>query len=103
MNNACIVRVGDLHEYTDKDWDEAMNTNIRSMFYSTKYAYDHLRNNPRSDIVNVGSINSFVGQASTPGYTTSKHGVHGGSRQAAGVLGDRWSILDSRLAATAGG
>lgn len=88
VNNACIVQVGDLHECTDKDWDEAMNTNIRPMFYSTKYAYDDLRNNPRSDIVNVGSINSFVGQASIPVFTTSKHDVHGGSRQATGVLGD---------------
>ena len=43
----------------------------------------HLRKNDRSYVVNVGSISSFIGQSSTPGYTTSKHAVLGLSRSIA--------------------
>ena len=39
--------------------------------------------NARGYIVNVGSISSFVGQASTPAYTTSKHAVLGLTRSIA--------------------
>ena len=60
-----------------------MAVNVKSMFFATKHALAHLRNNRRSYIVNVGSISSFVGQASTPVYTTSKHAVLGLTRSIA--------------------
>ena len=46
-------------------------------------AFRYLRRNPRSYVVNVGSISSFVGQASTPAYTASKAAVLGLSRSIA--------------------
>jgi len=46
--------------------------NVKSIFLSIKHGLAHLRKNPRSYVVNVGSISSFVGQAGTPAYTTSK-------------------------------
>jgi NAD(P)-dependent dehydrogenase (short-subunit alcohol dehydrogenase family) len=60
-----------------------MAVNVKSMFLATKYAMPHLRKNRRSYIVNVGSISSFVGQADTPVYTTSKHAVLGLTRSIA--------------------
>src|SRR5213078_1812296 len=42
-----------------------------------KYAIPHLRRNKRGYVVNIGSISSFVGQALTPVYTTSKHAIVG--------------------------
>ena len=53
------------------------------MFYAFKHAYPHLKQRSRSYVVNVGSISSFVGQASTPAYTTSKHAVLGLTRSIA--------------------
>ncbi len=75
VNCAGIVHVGLLHEYDDADWDRLMAVNVKSIFYSLKYGLPHLRENPHSYIVNVGSISSFVGQAATPAYTTSKGAV----------------------------
>ena len=53
------------------------------MFLATKHALPHLRKNRRGYIVNVGSISSFVGQAQTPIYTTSKHAALGLTRSIA--------------------
>ncbi len=77
VNNAGMVHVKPLHEYNDREWDRVMNVNIKSMFYAFKFALPHLRRAGRGWIVNVGSISSFVGQALTPVYTTSKHAIVG--------------------------
>ncbi|MDC0935852.1 SDR family NAD(P)-dependent oxidoreductase [Pirellulales bacterium] len=83
VNNAGMVDIRQLHEYDDAQFDGVMAVNLKSMFYAFKHAYAHLRKQPRSYVVNVGSISSFVGQASTPVYTTTKHAVLGLSRSIA--------------------
>jgi len=75
INNAGIVHVKLLHETTEEEWDELMAVNVKSIFFSLKHSIEHLRRNDRSYVVNLGSISSFVGQANTPGYTTSKGAV----------------------------
>jgi len=75
VNCAGIVHVAQLHEYEESDWDRLMAVNLRSIYLSVRYGLDYLRKNDRSYIVNVGSISSFVGQASTPAYTASKGAV----------------------------
>lgn len=77
VNNAGMVHVKALHKYTAREWDHVMNVNVKSMFFALKHALPHLRRAGRSWIVNVGSISSFVGQALTPVYTTSKHAIVG--------------------------
>lgn len=77
INCAGIVRIGLLHETDTRDWRRVLDVNVTSIFYSTKHAMPHLRKQRRSYIVNVASISSFVGQASTPAYTTSKFAVVG--------------------------
>jgi NAD(P)-dependent dehydrogenase (short-subunit alcohol dehydrogenase family) len=83
VNNSGMVDVRLLHEYTSEGWDRVMDVNLKSMFYAFKHAYPHLKRRPRSYVVNVGSISSFVGQASTPVYTTSKHAILGLTRSIA--------------------
>ncbi|MEO2012804.1 MAG: SDR family NAD(P)-dependent oxidoreductase [Fuerstiella sp.] len=75
VNCAGIVHVGALHEYSEADWDQLMGINVKSIFFSLKYALPHLRRNERSYMINVGSISSLVGQRATPAYTTSKGAV----------------------------
>jgi len=77
VNNAGMVHVKALHQYTAREWDHVMDVNVKSMFFALKHALPHLRRAGRSWIVNVGSISSFVGQALTPVYTTSKHAIVG--------------------------
>ncbi len=75
INNAGIVDVKMLHEYTVEDWDWVMDLNVRSIFLAFKYAFPYLKEHENSYVVNLGSISSFVGQDSTPVYTTSKGAV----------------------------
>ena len=75
VNNAGIVDVRMLHEYTETQWDHVMDVNVKSIFFAFKHAFPYLRGNERSYVVNVGSISSFVGQSGTPVYTTSKGAV----------------------------
>ena len=82
VNNAGMVQVKMLHDCTEADWELVMGVNVKSMFLATKHALPHLRRTG-SCIVNVGSISSFVGQAKTPIYTTSKHAVLGLTRSIA--------------------
>jgi NAD(P)-dependent dehydrogenase (short-subunit alcohol dehydrogenase family) len=77
VNNAGMVHVKPLHEFTEREWDQVMDVNVKSMFFAVKHAISHLRRSGRGYIVNVGSISSFVGQALTPVYTTTKHAVVG--------------------------
>jgi NAD(P)-dependent dehydrogenase (short-subunit alcohol dehydrogenase family) len=83
VNNAGMVDVRLLHDYSGAQWDRLMNVNLKSMFFSFKHALPHLRKQSRSWVVNVGSISSFVGQARTPVYTTSKHAIVGLSKSIA--------------------
>ena len=83
VNSAAIVKPGFLHELSEEDWDQLMSVNVKGMFLSIKHGIPHLRKNNRSYMVNIASISSFVAQADTPAYTTSKYAVLGLSRSIA--------------------
>ena len=75
INCAGIFHVCPLHEYSSADWDSLMGVNLKSVFFSFKFGWPHLRTHRRSYMVNVGSIGSFTGQELTPSYNTSKAAV----------------------------
>jgi NAD(P)-dependent dehydrogenase (short-subunit alcohol dehydrogenase family) len=83
VNCAGIVHVKLLDEYSDQEWDQLMGVNVKSIFYSVKHGIRYLRKRSPSYMVNIASISSFVGQAKTPAYTTSKHAVLGLTRSIA--------------------
>ncbi len=83
VNNAGMVLVKPLHETTEAEWDAQMGVNLKSIFFAVKHALPFLRQRPRSQVVNIASVSSFVGQAGTPVYTTSKHAVIGLTRSIA--------------------
>ncbi len=75
INNAAVSGTGLLHEMTEQEWDRQMNVNVKSIFFSVKHGLEHLAKHEYSYIVNIGSISSYVGQESTPIYTTTKGAV----------------------------
>ncbi|MBV7327612.1 SDR family oxidoreductase [Chloroflexi bacterium TSY] len=80
VNCAGIVQVTPLHESSEAEWDHLMGVNVKSIFLSLKHGIEYMRRGARSYVVNIGSVSSFVGQANTPAYITSKHAVLGLSR-----------------------
>ena len=75
VNCAGIVQVKLLHELEEADWDRLMDINVKSIFLSLKYGVAHLTKHPRSYVVNIGSVGSFISQSSTPAYIASKGAV----------------------------
>ena len=79
VNNAGIE--GQLSKITDlseDDWDKVMNINLKGIFLSMKYeARAMTKQGKGGAIVNVGSVNSFLGFPTGSAYVTSKHGLVG--------------------------
>ncbi|MGX8679225.1 MAG: 2-dehydro-3-deoxy-D-gluconate 5-dehydrogenase KduD [Sphaerochaetaceae bacterium] len=78
VNNAGTIRRADSTEYTEKDWDEVMNVNIRSLFFLTqKVGKQMIDKNIKGKIINTASLLSFQGGIRVPAYTASKSAVRG--------------------------
>ena len=76
-NNAAVLKSAPLTETTQEVWDEIMEVNLRGTFFGCKHAIPALEASGRGgSIINVGSINSFVGERLLTAYVCSKGGVH---------------------------
>ena len=75
INNAAILGIKMLHEFSSEEWDLQMDVNLKAFFLSFKYAYPYLKRHDSSYVVNMGSVNSYVGQAKTPVYNSSKGAI----------------------------
>ncbi len=61
---------------TEAEWDQLMGVNVKSIFFSIKHGVvPHLLKHKRSYVTTIGSIGSFISQAKTPAYITSKGAV----------------------------
>jgi 2-deoxy-D-gluconate 3-dehydrogenase len=78
VNNAGIIRRADILEFTEKDWDDVMNVNLKSLFFLSQEAARQMAKQGRGGkIINVASMLSFQGGIRVPSYTSSKSGVAG--------------------------
>ena len=79
VNNAGIEgRFAGIVELAEEDWDAVLDINLRGMFLCLKYEATAMLNcGNGGSIVNVGSINSFLGFPTGAAYVTSKHGLIG--------------------------
>ncbi|SFO95415.1 2-deoxy-D-gluconate 3-dehydrogenase [Cohaesibacter marisflavi] len=100
VNNAGIIRREDAIEFTEKDWDDVMNINIKSVFFlSQAVAKQFVAQGEGGNIVNVASMLSFQGGIRVPSYTASKSGVMGVTR----LLANEWAKHDINVNAIAPG
>ncbi len=78
VNNAGIIRREDAIAFTEKDWDDVMNINIKTVFFfSQAVAKQFIAQGTGGKIVNIASMLSFQGGIRVPSYTASKSGVKG--------------------------
>jgi 2-deoxy-D-gluconate 3-dehydrogenase len=81
VNNAGIIRRAPLLEFTEKDWDDVMNINIRTLFFLSQAACRVMVKQGRGGkIINTASMLSFQGGILVPSYTASKSAVMGLTR-----------------------
>ena len=81
VNNAGIIRRADALDFTEADWDEVMNVNLKTVFMLSQALARLLVAAGRpGKIVNIASVLSFQGGIRVASYTASKHGVLGITR-----------------------
>ncbi|RZJ19700.1 MAG: 2-dehydro-3-deoxy-D-gluconate 5-dehydrogenase KduD [Brevundimonas sp.] len=78
VNNAGIIRRADAVDFTEQDWDDVMNVNLKVLFFLSQAAVKRMiADGRRGKIINTASMLSYQGGIRVPSYTASKSGVAG--------------------------
>ena len=77
VNNAGIIRREDSINFSEKDWDDVMNVNLKSLFFLSQAVARTMLPRGKGKIINIASLLSFQGGIRVPSYTASKSGVAG--------------------------
>ncbi|MEM1013257.1 MAG: SDR family NAD(P)-dependent oxidoreductase, partial [Planctomycetota bacterium] len=72
VNNAGITRDTLLLRMTDEQFDEVLQTNLKSVFVATKAAARQLMRSKQGRIINIGSVSGVLGNAGQANYAASK-------------------------------
>ncbi len=100
VNCAGIIRRADVLDFTEKDWDEVMEINLKVVFFlSQAFARALLGRGGTGAIVNIASLLSFQGGIRIPSYTASKSGVAGLTK----LLANEWAAKGINVNAIAPG
>jgi 2-deoxy-D-gluconate 3-dehydrogenase len=100
VNNAGIIRRADATEFSEQDWDDVIDVNLKACFFmSQAFARHVLAVGHRGKIINVASMLSFQGGIRVASYTASKSGVAGLTR----LLANEWAARGINVNAIAPG
>lgn len=100
VNNAGIIRRQDSIEFTEKDWDDVININLKTVFFlSQAVAKQFIKQGTGGKIINIASMLSFQGGIRVPSYTASKSGVMGITR----LMANEWAKYNINVNAIAPG
>jgi 2-dehydro-3-deoxy-D-gluconate 5-dehydrogenase len=87
VNNAGIIRRAPALEYSDDDWDDVIEVNLRSVFaLSRGFARALAARQSGGRIINIASLLSFQGGIRVPAYAAAKSGLLGLTRALANEL-----------------
>ena len=75
VNNVGILGVGDVTNVEEENWDNVLDTNLKSMMLTSKYAIPKMLLTGGGSIINTASIRSMIGTSGADGYTSAKGGI----------------------------
>jgi len=95
INNAGIIRRAPAVDFSEKDWNEVLQTNLSAPFFLCQavakwwltQGREKSSSGSRLKIVNIASLLSFQGGILVPAYTASKHGIAGVTK----ALANEWA------------
>lgn len=100
VNNAGIIRRADAVEFSEADWDDVIDVNLKALFFTCQaFAKELLAQGRMGSIVNIASLLSFQGGIRVPSYTASKHGVAGLTK----LMANEWAAKGINVNAIAPG
>ena len=89
INNAGITRDNLMLRMSEEQWDEVMETNLKSVFNLTKQVIRPMMKNRSGSIINMSSVVGVFGNAGQANYAASKAGIIGFSKSIAKEIGSR--------------
>ncbi len=89
VNNAGITKDGLLMRMSEEQWDDVINTNLKSIFNVTKAATKPMMKQRFGVFINMSSIVGVQGNAGQANYSASKAGIIGFTKSVAKELGSR--------------
>ena len=89
VNNAGITRDSLLMRMSEEQWDEVINTNLKSAFNLTKAVQQPMLRARKGSIINMSSVVGVKGNAGQSNYAASKAGLIGFTKSIAAELGSR--------------
>jgi 2-deoxy-D-gluconate 3-dehydrogenase len=100
VNNAGIIRRENAVSFSEADWDDVMDVNLKAVFFSCQAFGNAVLNAGRTGaVVNIASLLSFQGGIKVASYTAAKHGVAGLTR----LLANEWAAKGINVNAIAPG
>lgn len=99
VNNAGIIRRADAVDFTESDWDDVIDVNLKAVFFTCQAFAKAALPRGHGKIVNISSLLSFQGGIRVPSYTASKHGIAGMTK----ALANEWAAKGVNVNAIAPG
>ena len=99
VNNAGVIRRADAVDFSEADWDEVIDVNLKSAFFLSQAVGRGMIAAGRGKIINIASMLSFQGGIRVPSYTASKSGLAGITR----LLANEWAAKGINVNAIAPG
>ena len=89
VNNAGITRDQILMRMKEEDWDDVIDTNLRSVFRLSKACLRGMMKARSGRIISIASVVGAMGNAGQTNYAASKAGMMGFTRSLAREIGSR--------------
>jgi 2-deoxy-D-gluconate 3-dehydrogenase len=87
INNAGIIRRTPAIEFSEKDWDDVMAINSRTVFFFCQAVARDMMKRKQGKIINIASLLAFQGGIIVPSYSASK----GATAQVTKALANEWA------------
>lgn len=89
VNNAGITRDNLLMRMKDEEWDEIMETNLKSVFRLSRAVVRAMMKARSGRIINISSVVGAIGNMGQANYAAAKAGMFGFSKSLAREVGSR--------------
>ena len=99
VNNAGIIRRAPAIEFSEQDWDDVIQVNLKALFFLSQAAARAMVRQGGGKIVHIASMLSFQGGILIPPYTAAKSGVAGLTR----AMANEWASIGINVNAIAPG
>jgi NAD(P)-dependent dehydrogenase (short-subunit alcohol dehydrogenase family) len=86
VNNAAINTRGNIENTSAELWDKIFETNLRSAFLCMQQAVVYMKQQRSGSIINIGSVNAYIGEPKLMAYSTSKGALMTLTRNTASYL-----------------